>query len=247
MDGPFYRYPSRERPPKYILTKTHCGGTCLCASPQEYVETVRSFEIACRSGNKIVNDTKIPTLYDGSVPKRAVRVIRNPFDNIVARLHHEQKRWGRMKDNQDNLNVFNATKEGFRTWCQFQDSRAVRKEMSSRFFDDELWRLAKDLPCHAEFMRYVWWHNFALETARRRNLPVHNLFYENFTENWQGTVDQLFEFLHLKPAEGAIPLEFVTGKHYSDYWEPHHAALAKELVAMLASPEIWTLLEHYFR
>jgi hypothetical protein len=152
-----------------------------------------------------------------------------------------------MEDKKEQLDVFNATTAGFRAWCHFHDSRAVTKEQSSRFFDHDLWILAKDLPCHAEFIRYVWWHNLAIETARRNNLPVHVLFYENYSEDWEGTVKKLFEFLQLSPADNATPPEFITGKHYSDFFEPHHVQLAKDLVLTLASPESWTLLEHYFQ
>lgn len=246
-NGPFFRYPSWRSPPRYILTKTHCAGTSIDPSPTDYVETVRSFETACRSGNRILNDTKIsPVMYEESVPKRAVHLFRNPFDNIVARLHLEQKRWNRT-ENDKNLAVFNASKVGFHAWCAFQDSRAFRKERSSRFFDMEVWELAKGLPCHAEFMRYAWWHDLAIETARRKKFPVHYLFYENYTENWVDTVHQLFGFLYLSPAEGASPLEFITGKHYVDYYNQEHVRLAGELVSKLVSPESWALLEHYFQ
>jgi hypothetical protein len=194
----------------------------------------------------MVNNTKVSVTYTESIPKRAVHLIRNPLDNIVARLHLEQKKWDKT-DKHEKLDLYNASKEGFRAWCDFQDSRAFEKERSSRFFDNEIWELAQELPCHAEFMRYVWWHDLAIETTRRKNLPVYYLFYENYTENWEGTVQQLFKFLHLSTAEGASPLEFISGKHYADYFEPKHVALASDLVSKLASPESRALLEHYFQ
>ena len=246
VNGPFYRYPDWDRPTQFLLTKTHCGGRSMEPSPSEYVETARSFEIACRSGNRIVNDTKEFVIYASSIPKRAIHLIRNPFDNVVARLHLEQKRWAREEKDQHKLREFNASKEGFQAWCRFQDVRSEKEEKSSRYFDDEIWEWAQDLPCHAEFMRYTWWHNLALETIRRLNLPLHSLFYENYTQNWDETVQQMFEFLQLSPADGASPLEFIAGKTYLDYFEQRHVALAKGLVSTLASPESWALLEHYF-
>lgn len=79
-NGPFPRYPDRNLPPRFILTKTHCGGTAMSPNPIDYVETDRSFEIACRSGNRIINDTKVDSIYGIDIPKKAVHLIRNPFD-----------------------------------------------------------------------------------------------------------------------------------------------------------------------
>jgi hypothetical protein len=244
--GPFPRYPEWNMPSKYILTKTHCGGTCLaCSNPSDYVETVRSFEIECRKGNRIVNDTKRHVLYSASLPQRAVHLIRNPFDNFVARLHLQQKRF-ESKNKAEQMTKYNNSKEGFRAWCDHHDRMGLKEELASRYLDDELWSIAKDLPCHAEFIRYTWWHNLVIEVTRRRKIPVHYLHYEDYSHNWNKTVDELFHFLELAPATGAEPPKFITGKHYGDYFEPHHVELARRLVNLLASPESWALLSHYF-
>jgi hypothetical protein len=218
----------------------------MSPKPDDYVETVRSFEIACRSGNRMVNDTKDEVTYDIDVPKRAIHLIRNPFDNMVARLHLEQKRWSRMEDRADQLQIFNATRDGFRAWCNAMDTLSLNKEKNSHFMDDELWEIAKDVPCHGELVRYTWWHNYAIELTRRRNIPVNVLFYEDYTDNWDTAVEQLLQFLGLSPAPGATPLEFILGKHYEDYFDAHDLDSAKLLVKTLASPETWDLVKRYF-
>lgn len=245
--GPFIRYPTWNKPSRYILTKTHCGGTKMSPTPEDYVETVRSFEIACRSGNRVVNDTKVSVTYAVDVPKRAVHLIRNPFDNIVARLHLEQKRWERMEDRTEQLELFNATKDGFRAWCYAMDSRSIDQEARSRFIDEELWEIARNVPCHGELLRYTWWHNYAIELTRRMNIPVHVLFYEDYTDDWEKTVEQLLQFISLSPAPGARPYEFIAGKHYGEYFDPDNTAMAKLLVKALASPETWDFLKRYFK
>jgi hypothetical protein len=116
----------------------------------------------------------------------------------------------------------------------------------SHFIDDELWNIAKLVPCHSELIRYTWWHNNAIELTRRRNLPVHTLFYEDYETNWDRTVDELFQFLFLSPARGTEPVPFVTGKHYTGYYDRHDIAMAKVLVRTLASPETWNLVQRYF-
>lgn len=64
-------------------------------------------------------------------------------------------------DKSELVEVFNATREGFRAWCLAMDSRSVNKEQKSHFIDDELWEIAKNVPCHGDLMRYTWWHNYA--------------------------------------------------------------------------------------
>ena len=250
-EGPYFRHLHWNVPSKYVLTKTHCGGHLISKSPNDYVETVRSFDAACRSGSKIVNDTKVHVEYSSSIPQRAVHLIRDPFDNIVARLHLEQKRWRRFTadnstDRSDLLQRFNDSQAGFYAWCNEMDTKSRPLERSSRFIDNELWSVAKDVPCHGEFLRYVWWHNMAIHVIRNRKLPVHTMHYEDYETKWEDTVHHLFGFLELRPAAGAEPLEFITGKQYRHYFEARHISMARRLVQALASPETWHMLEHYF-
>ena len=246
INGPFWRFPTQNKPKEYVLTKTHCGGNCICAKPEEYVETPHSFEIACRSGSKTLNNvTKIETTYSALTPKRAIHLFRNPFDNVVARLHLEQKKWIR-KNNTEFLNFFTKTKTGFHRWCKYLHIKANHSELSSHLYDNEMLHISKSIPCHAEFIRYTWWHDLALGTIKRMELPYMNLYYENYTYNWEPTVEELFDFLHLTPADGAEPAEFIVGKHYVDYFEEDHLSLAKDLIKTLASKELWSLIKHYF-
>lgn len=126
------------------------------------------------------------------------------------------------------------------------DSRSTSHEQKSRFIDSELWEIAKKVPCHAELIRYTWWHNYAYELTRRKSIPVHFLFYEDYTDDWETTVEKLFKFIEISPAVDSEPLEFITGKHYAEYFEPSDISMAKLLVETIASPETWALLKHYF-
>jgi hypothetical protein len=242
--GPFFRYPHQPHPSRYILTKTHCGGHDLSHNPSYYIISHRLFEEKCRKGNRILNNTQVKVVYNESIARRAVHLIRNPIDNIVARLHNQQKHWQRKKNRQEHLQKYNSTKEGFLAWCQYQDSMDADKQ----FLNDELWNLTKGVPCFAEFFRYTRWHTLAREIKQRRqgNFPVHTMYYEDFTKNWNETVDRLFEFLELSPADGAKPLEFISGKHYANYFDTHQVAQTGRFVKALAPSETWELLRHYF-
>ena len=284
--GPYLRYTHWNLPPRYILTKTHCGGRTLSSDPREYFETTESFETACRSGNQLgggaeggKNETyqHSQVVYSMDIPKRIVHLIRNPFDvssmhtppsfmacvslpyippdqslmfcfskNIVARLHLEERRWSRSENRTNKLQLFNTTREGFRAWCMDQDRRSFKIHRKNPFLDDDVWNIAKRVPCHDELIRYTWWHNHAIEVARRSNLPVHTFFYEDYETSWNRTVEELFRFLSLSPAQGASPLLFVPGKHYMEYYERSDTAMAERLVQTMASRETWTLLQHYF-
>lgn len=144
------------------------------------------------------------------------------------------------------LAIFNSTREGFRTWCLALDSVSVNVEQNSHFIDEELLEIARKVPCHGELIRYTYWHTMAMELTRRKTLPVHYLFYEDYTNDWNKTVEELFRFIEISPAPGFEPLEFITGKHYADYFDPQDITMAKELVKALASPESWDLLKRYF-
>lgn len=87
-DGPYFRFPNGNYS-KYVLTKTHCGGYCVRCTPTRYVLDAKRFDSDCRSGNKLVEGKGSSTkpAYGSDLPKKAVHILRNPLDNIVARLH----------------------------------------------------------------------------------------------------------------------------------------------------------------
>ena len=252
IDGPFFRYPSWSLPPKYILTKTHCGGECdACQTPgrKQYNNTIDAFEIACRSGKRIFNKTKIRTTYSPDIPKRAVHLIRDPFDNIVARLHLKERRWTRHSNDakyEERIDLFNKTKDGFQAYCRFRDTESFKQEMRQRLLSDELLQYAKQVPCYAEFITYTQWHNHAITLVAKKNIPVLTLFYGDYASDWDGTVNRLLKFLSLSPVKGAKAEEFILGKHYDAFYSEEEKLAAMKLIQALASTELWDLLQRYF-
>ena len=243
-DGPFFRYPTWSLPPRYILTKTHCGGECDSC----HNDTIDAFEIACCSGKRVFNRTKIPTIYSPDIPKKAVHLIRNPFDNIVARLHLKERRWARSnnKNYAERLDKYNNTKAGFRAYCEFRDARSFMQEMRYPSLNDELLQYVKDVPCYSEFVRYAQWHNHAIQVVERRNIPVLTIFYEDYASDWGGNVDRLLTFLSLTPADDGKVTEFIRGKHYGEFYIEKEKVAAIKLLHALASEKLWKLLHRYF-
>jgi len=74
--------------------------------------------------------------------------------------------------------------------------------------------------------------------------PVHYLFYEEYTRNYNKTVDDLFAFLHVEKA--VDPLAFIPGKTYGNLYSEKAKRAAARLVQALATPECWELLKRYF-
>lgn len=152
-----------------------------------------------------------------------------------------------MENKNEKSQMYNSTREGFRAWCLSQDRRGYKfRQKSPHYLDEELWDIAKQVPCHAEVIRYTWWHNHAIEVVRQHNIPVHTMFYEDYEINLHRTIEELLGFLALHPSQDAELLAFQGGKHYMEFFDPIDVVMAKRLVNVLASPSTWSLVERYF-
>ena len=152
-------------PDAYILTKTHCEGYGV-GSP---VLTKRNlFSAGCRGGSNLEDRRGRATRakYNAKYVKKAIHLIRDPFNNIVARFHLEYNR-----KNESFMKAYSNDANGFRSWCQDLDRRYQIWQQNPNNFPT--------VPCSSEFIRYTQWHNLALETAQSMSLPVHFVHYES--------------------------------------------------------------------
>jgi hypothetical protein len=237
-DGPFLRSPDKKLPPAYIMTKTHCGGYCMQCQLSWQLD---AFEQACLTGQKNVDGKATTVTYSKNVPKKAVHIIRNPFDNLVGRQHLAMKKRRRQGSAEE---IFPSSREGMQSWCEFLDAKPSQREIDSNVMDDAMVKRYKDLPCLSEWYRYIQWHNLAIQVTRRLQLPVHFMYYEDYSNDYAATVQQLFDFLELPTVKE--PLHFIPGKTYSDYFDIKQTRAAKRLVRALATPDCWALLRPYF-
>jgi len=248
--GPHIKFAKKHTFPageKYVLTKTHCGGRCTHCSPDKYVETTESFKVACLSGNRYAmteDGDSVELLheqrYDEELVKRAVHVIRDPFDNVVARFHLD---WGKNKKDDKFTKKYPNDPDGFRKWCGDIDEEYLEKEKKSRFIDDDLIPLFERLPCHGDFYRYVQWHNLAVAATRKMNLPTYVLHYENYKNDFEKTKTDLMSFLQLDVV-GEVP-EFIPGKTYRSYYTDDERKAVLQILEKVATPDAWELLERY--
>lgn len=112
---PLFLLPNMSMPSKYILTKTHCGGHCLHCEPEIYARlNVDDFLSKCSSSK-----SEEFGYYNNSANlrvKKAVHLIRDPFDNAVSNFHHLLKQFER-KNQTGLLQLFPNSREGFRSFC----------------------------------------------------------------------------------------------------------------------------------
>jgi Sulfotransferase domain len=227
--GPFIVNASFART-RVVLTKTHCN-----MKPD-----FASFERSCRSVRKVVNRTSVEAgAYSIDRVSGAVHLIRNPLDNVVARMHHGINKYRGVLPNA-TLATFTHDRDGFHSWCRFLDSTFGRIRI---LLPNATQSILPSIPCHSDFLHYIGWHNFALEFVRVHNLPYHGLHYEDYGSDFHATASQLLDFLGLKAA--GEPAPFVAGKSYRDLYDDAEIEAIVELLARTSSPPLWKLLQRY--
>jgi hypothetical protein len=236
--GPFLHKLYKQTPENYILTKTHCGGFCNDCGPKKYILSQAQFQQDCCTGSAL--GVKNALQYDSSVPSKAIHLFRNPFDNLVARFHLHLKRHAI----DEKMDVTLTDLEGYHRWCKRVDAKYA--EQDRIVFHGPLRKLMDSLPCHADLYRYVQWHNHAIATSKKLDLPVHYVYYEDYskTATYNATVHSILDFLEA-PAV-LSPLEFTVGHNYATYYSDRHAKMAARLAKALATPECWKHIQHYF-
>jgi hypothetical protein len=256
-----------------VLTKTHCGGYCDDCPASTYVRSLRQFTEDCGRTQYCHPQDDVPSKFLRYSPQQvdaAVHLIRSPFDNLVARQHLAVKRRRNTGWSDAELEPFvphvnqdgsNFTKEqAFGNWCRHIDELFDQSDAQQDLLgisDPAIWEEFLRLPCRAEWYRYVQWHNRAVQLTVRQELPTHYLHYDEYSTDYDGTVQRLMEFLELGPPhrDGAsnepsaalrAPLAFIPGKTYDSYFSDETRRQAGRVVRALATPECWYLLRRYF-
>jgi hypothetical protein len=248
---PFWNDPISQtlvRPSKgYILTKTHCGSRCNNCGVSKYVENHALFLQHCLEGRyhtKVGNGKLIERVgtYDKALVQRAVHLIRDPFDNVVSRFHLHYNNLVK-RNRTDQVALYPRTRDGFRRFCSDQDRHFYSEEKQSKFYQD-VFDTVKDVPCHADFYRYVQWHNLAFITIWNLEIPSLIIHYENYANNFNKTKDTLLDFVGQSGIYDAPP--FVSGKTYREYYLQEEIDNVYVLFVKLALEKTWSNTKHYF-
>lgn len=246
--GPFWTEPlKRPRTESgYLLTKTHCGGRCNRCSLHQYVEMQHTFSRRCFEGHRVSKDengapTSTLVSYSKEHVQRAVHLIRDPFDNVVSRFHLTIKHF--VERNQTEAARYPKSKAGFLTFCRDQGRRYRRDEQESRFYED-VFDEARNVPCHADFFRYIQWHNLAFTTTWNLRIPTMILHYENYTYDLGQTQQALLDFLEQEGVHE--PPLFINGKTYREYFTEAEIQAVSAMFSTLAMAKTLEHTKHYF-
>lgn len=214
----------------YLLTKTHCGGYCDQCPPEKYVENSQSFLQKCL-GSVYKGDVR--DSYGLDLVQRAVHLIRDPLDNIVSRFHLARK-------NCETCAVYPKSREGFRAYCAAMSDKFHKQEQDF----SEVFKDVKDVPCYADFFRYIQWHNYAFHTTLDLGMPTMIIHYENYTHSFEETKDSLLEWLGQEAI--AEPPRFDAGKTYREYFTQEEIQAVADMFAKFASITTLEHTKHYF-
>ncbi|KAL7542363.1 hypothetical protein ACHAXR_012098 [Thalassiosira sp. AJA248-18] len=250
-EGPFWTDAHNNelaRPTRgFILVKTHCGGYCDSCPPDKYIEDAQIFTRNCASGYHFTKDgngepQKVLDSYSKELVGRAVHLIRDPFDNIVSRFHLTYKQFV-VSNQTEKIANYPRSKEGFRSFCRDMGETFYEEEKSTEVYRD-VFDVMTNVPCHADFFRYIQWHNLAFTTTTDIRIPTMIIHYENYTDNFNQTKDMLLEFL----GQSAIsePPPFETGKTYREYFTDEEVQAVSTMFSKLGMDETWDRTKHYF-
>lgn len=197
------------------------------------------------------------TTYRPDLVQRAVHLIRDPFDNVVSRYHLEHNHVVKMAKKEaegggsstkytDMLKDFTLDREGFRSFCFEENDRYATEEEDSKFIEDDLYELIKDVPCHADFLRYVRWHNFAFMVRTNLKLQGFVMHYEDYEKKFDQVLGDLLAFLGRKRIANPKK-DFVAGKRYAEeYFTFEERGKIYELMKEMGYSETWNELRRYF-
>ena len=178
-NGPFVISTDLSLPPSdgFVLVKTHCGVNgcfdCSVPSPQNFLDS-------CASGTSTIDGKNKGVKYGVNVVQRAVHLYLNPLANVLTRFNGNSKKYPH-------------TREGFLRWCDdYDDMYSSLKNGIPREI------LQSNVPCHAEFYKYINWHNNAISAIGLLGLSVHTMYAEDFSvSSHNGAIHQLLTFLNL--------------------------------------------------
>lgn len=215
--------------PSAMLTKTHCKGFQVYEALQHSADV---FWKTCKTTADKVGGVRKPVM-NNTLVSHTIHLIRDPFDNIVARMHFEK--------------AFNHSRKGLLGYCDKVDKirrpalvEAVNVLNASAATKKQI----LGLPCLHEWYRWTHWHNSAVAATSIRRIPVHHVHYKSYSTDYNQTLQSIMHFLQLSAVHE--PLPFKKGKSYKSFYSDKELILATRVIQSQASPSLWKLIRHYF-
>jgi hypothetical protein len=112
--GPFWVQHSRngtDYPKDYVLTKTHCGSMQIQGPLDKFIQLCLKTER--RRDPSSTEKSFYYSNYDTKHIKKAIHLMRDPFDNVVARYHYDTSQAAKRKGLE-----YKPSLEGFHAYCK---------------------------------------------------------------------------------------------------------------------------------
>ena len=211
--GPYWlpRHRGRQQD-GYVLTKTHCGGRCTTCPPQKFVQSQEVFLLECLRYCRLSDKGDLNLVYPLSIVEKTVHLIRDPFDNIVSRFHHQ---WNSRSFTDEMRENYPKNAVGFRAFCR--DFVDVWPDLETFIPTINGETLSKFLiiPCHTDFLRYAFWHNHVGTLNDIYEIPTLVVHYEDYDTLEIPTYKKILDFLE-RPRKGDAT--FIKGKTYRQFF-----------------------------
>ena len=245
--GPYWVFDeANNSTSRLVLTKTHCAMFCYRCRLQRYLWDEKHFLSGCAGDGVpgIDGDEAYP--YPWDTLKKAVHLFRDPFDNVVSRLHHEHNRNKELTPKRiSNLSSVNETKL-FRNACIAHNADPENAATMRHFLSPEQFAIVENVPCRTDFVKYIFWHNKAFETAAFLEIDTKVIHYESYESDFEETLKDLLWFIETERLKDATPPYFKSGKKYTDFYTSEERASVEKLFLELASPASWGEVKNYF-
>ena len=122
--------------------------------------------------------------------------------------------------------------------------RFLEEEENAILFDEDWLAQTKDVPCRADFFRWIEWHNQVFHMTNDMGLETMILEYGSYDTQLNSTSNQLLEFLGLLRHDEPEP--FVQGKTYRDYFSAYERKRIGMVLEQMASRATWQHVAKYF-
>ena len=245
MECPFWlhkddnmKHPQNGR----VLTKTHCGGYGIDSEPEDWFLHESDFVSSCLTCTLVDDMGETTRLsYNLSSIDSAIHLIRDPFDNIVSRFRMERRLSEEISEKYPN------TREGFQAFCmEVVDSNSLAWTVRDAPVDGNAWEFLKSVPCHTDFLRYIFWHNQAGRLIENSGLESLLVKYEDYGNDWDGTAYSIVSFLG-QTLKGESQEVFVKGKSYRHFFSSEDIAKVRSAFKLFSTIDTWVAVHDYLQ
>lgn len=242
-NGPVWYNLDLEKPTEKVATRTHGTGYCLFCHPKLYYNG--NFWWKSAGGVRIVDGKREKLLYDPADIEEMIHLIRDPYDNVVARFYSYV---GLMRNKRPDLKIdelFPLDKNGFQKWCKMQDDGYYKVDM--QWLPENLRKLAKKVPCRQEFIKYARFHSEAYKMARFRKIDSRFMKFDQFAKDQEAAIRSVNDFLGY-PVNNTEMEQTIKGDgiwNFKKFYDLEDMYRIERLIRNLSTPAVWFYIRDY--